>query len=94
MARSDEILNIAQEECAELIQIISKVRRFGIDEYHLKDGIPNRQRLAEEAGDVLCMIMLMIEEGIISQEDVEQARNNKVEKLKQWSTIFTHVDEL
>lgn len=94
MARSDEILNIAQEECAELIQIISKVRRFGIDEYHLKDSIPNRQRLAEEAGDVLCMIMLMIEEGIISQEDVEQARNNKVEKLKQWSTIFTHVDEL
>lgn len=94
MGRSEEILNIAQEECAELIQIISKVRRFGIDEYHFKDKVPNRQRLAEEVGDVLCMIMLMIEEGVISQEDVEQARNNKVEKLKQWSTIFKSVDEL
>jgi NTP pyrophosphatase (non-canonical NTP hydrolase) len=94
MNRADEILNIAQEECAELIQMISKVRRFGIDEYHIKDQKPNRQRLAEEAGDVLCMIMLMIEEGIITQQEVEDARHNKVEKLKQWSTIFTHVDEL
>ena len=94
MDRSTEILNIAQEECAELIQMISKVRRFGIDEYHLKDGVPNRLRLAEEAGDVLCMILLMIEEGIISKEDVEQARSNKIEKLKQWSTIFKSVDEL
>jgi hypothetical protein len=33
-----EILVITQEECAEVIQEISKIFRFGIDEMH-KDGI-------------------------------------------------------
>lgn len=87
-SKQEEILNITQEECGELIQIISKVRRFGIDEYHLKDGIPNRQRLAEEVGDVACMIQLLVEFGIVDVEAVENAMQKKVEKLKVWSKIY------
>lgn len=87
-SKQEEILNITQEECGELIQIISKVRRFGIDEYHLKDGVPNRQRLAEEIGDVACMIQLLVEFGIVDVEAVETAMQKKVEKLKTWSRIY------
>lgn len=86
--KQEEILNITQEECAELIQIISKVRRFGIDEYHIKDQIPNRDRLAEEIGDVMCMIQLIVEHGIVDLQAVENARLKKVEKLKVWSKIY------
>jgi NTP pyrophosphatase (non-canonical NTP hydrolase) len=86
--KQEEILNITQEECAELIQIISKIRRFGINEYHIKDKVPNRERLAEEIGDVICMIQLITEHGIVDLDDVENARLKKIEKLKVWSKIY------
>jgi NTP pyrophosphatase (non-canonical NTP hydrolase) len=76
----DEILTIAQEECGELVQVVSKVRRFGLEE--------NRDKLTQEAGDVLAMIQLMIDFDIVDREAIEVAKLNKVEKLKVWSNIF------
>lgn len=81
-----EILLIAQEECAEVTQAISKVFRFGLDAMH--NGASNRQRLTEETGDLFCMIQLMIEKGIININELEQASANKKAKLQQWSNIF------
>jgi len=82
----NEILLIAHEECAEVTQAISKVFRFGIDGKHL--GVTNRSRLEEECGDLLCMIALMIEKGIIGEDATYQASTNKKEKLVKWSGIF------
>ncbi len=80
MDKIDEILTITQEECGELVQVISKVRRFGLEE--------NRAKLTQEAGDVLAMIQLMIDFDIVDREAIEIAKLNKVEKLKVWSNIF------
>jgi len=88
MSKQDEILNILQEECAEVIQMVSKCRRFGIDEIHRKDGGTNRERLTEEVGDVLCMIKLMHDFDIIDSDALEVACALKIEKLKKWSTIY------
>ena len=57
--KEKEILVIAQEECAEVIQEISKCFRFGIDSVH-KSGTIHRTVLEHEVGDLLCMIDLMI----------------------------------
>jgi NTP pyrophosphatase (non-canonical NTP hydrolase) len=81
-----EILLIAQEECAEVTQAISKVFRFGIDGVH--NGRSNREHLEEELGDLQCMIDLMVDEGLISQEKMWAAHGRKLEKLKKWSNIF------
>ena len=56
----EEILRITQEECAEVIQAISKISRFGID--NLKPGKPktNREHLEEELGDLLAMIDILL----------------------------------
>jgi len=78
--KTDEVLTIAQEECGELVQVVSKVRRFGLDE--------NRAKLTQEAGDVLAMIQLMIDFDIVDRDAIEIAKLNKVEKLKVWSNIF------
>ena len=86
--RETEILNILQEECAEVIQMVSKCRRFGIDEQHLKTDKPNRAKLTEEIGDVLAMINLCIQYKIVSQTEVIVAQENKFKKLKEWSNIF------
>jgi NTP pyrophosphatase (non-canonical NTP hydrolase) len=84
----DEIMNIAQEECAEVIQMVSKCRRFGIDTIHLKAGLSNRQCLTEEVGDVLAMIDLMVEHGVVTAEGLEAAKQAKFAKLKQWTRIY------
>ena len=79
--RTQEILDILQEECGELIVDISKIRRFG-----LKD---NRERLIQEIGDITCMIDLLIDQGILNVKEIAEARDRKKEKLKVWSNIFT-----
>jgi hypothetical protein len=82
-----EILVITQEECAEVVQEISKIFRFGIDQQH-KDGMMHREKLEQEVGDLLCMINLLTAHGLIRPEAVTQAVENKSNKLKQWSKIY------
>jgi NTP pyrophosphatase (non-canonical NTP hydrolase) len=84
--KETEIILIAQEECAEVIQAISKVNRFGIDGIH--NGKSNRDHLEEEIGDLMCMFELMIEYGIIQKESVDNAKERKIAKLKCWSNIY------
>lgn len=84
-----EILDILQEECAEVIVEVSKCRRFGIDSEHYKTGILHGKMLEQELGDVLAMLKLLIESGIVTESGLEQAAENKIEKLKKWSNIFS-----
>ena len=81
----NEIMDIAQEECAEIIQAISKVRRFGLTTEH--KGKTNQAHLEEEIGDLTCMIELMIEKGIVDQVSILEASRRKRIKLQEWSNI-------
>lgn len=83
--QNEEILLITQEECAEVTQAISKVFRFGIESTH--NGFSNRERLEEEIGDLMCMIDLLIDSGIVSESAVMTAKNEKMLKLQKWSNI-------
>ena len=83
-----EILSITQEECAEVIQAISKIFRFGFDSKHPEKAYDNREHLEEELGDLQCMINLMIEHGVVRKSKVDEAEINKYEKLQQWSNIM------
>lgn len=91
--KQNEILLITQEECAEVTQAISKCYRFGLDNY--KPGKPktNREHLAEELGDLLAMVTLCHDFGLVDFEDVMIAKDAKLEKLRQWSSIFKVEDE-
>ena len=81
-----EILLITQEECAEVTQAISKVFRFGMEDTH--KGETNREHLEEEIGDLMCMIDLLIDSGMVSESAVMTARAEKLNKLQQWTGIF------
>ena len=85
---TSEVMDILQEECAEVIQAVSKIRRFGID--NAKPGKPktNREHLEEELGDLYAMIDILQELDIVSWTNIEKAAEAKREKLKTWSTIF------
>ena len=86
-----EIMLITQEECAEVTQAISKIFRFGLLSQH--NGQSNRERLAEEVGDLMCMIDLLIDNGVVSEAAVMAAKNEKLEKLLCWSNIFSEKEE-
>jgi NTP pyrophosphatase (non-canonical NTP hydrolase) len=85
---TSEVMDILQEECAEVIQAVSKIRRFGID--NVKPGKPktNREHLEEELGDLYAMIDILQELDIVSWANIEKAAEAKREKLKTWSNIF------
>ena len=70
----DEILNILQEECAEVIQVISKIRRFGLDDDY--SGKTNREKLTQEVGDVLLLIDLLQAHGLCTPEELQELMKN------------------
>lgn len=86
-----EILSITQEECAEVIQAVSKIFRFGLDTEW--KGETNREHLEEEIGDLQAMIYLLACNNIVSKEGIEKAAENKLNKLKKWSHISFENDK-
>jgi NTP pyrophosphatase (non-canonical NTP hydrolase) len=83
-----EVMNILSEECAEVIQAVSKCHRFGLQ--NIKPGKPltNAQHLEGEIGDLLAMVDLLKSNGVITEEGLNAAKQAKIEKLKQWSSIY------
>ena len=75
-----ELFVITMEECAELIQELSKNIRFGW-------SYTNKDRLTQEVGDVVCMINLLQKQGFINSIDVAKAAQRKIQKLQKWSNL-------
>ena len=84
----NETLVILQEEAAEVIQAISKIHRFGIDNHNPIKGESSIETFHKELGDLQCMISLMLEFGLVREEALMKAEAKKFEKLKVWSNIF------
>lgn len=77
-----QVMSVLQEECAEVIQAVSKINRFGLDNEW--DGITNKQSLITEIGDVLAIVLVLIDETDIniSRADIDAAIEKKLNKLK------------
>ena len=82
-----EVMDILQEECAEVIQAVSKISRFGIDNFKPGKAKTNREHLEEELGDMIAMICILEKMGVVNQDALETATKAKIQKLKKWSTI-------
>lgn len=82
MNKLQELMTITMEECGELIQACSKSIRC--------DDYQNNDDLKEEIGDVMCMIELIKENGLISQREIDNQVNIKRMKLMKWSKLFRY----
>ena len=76
----EELLVIFMEECAEASVEASKVIRFGRNDEEVGS-------LAREVGDLVCMINLLEEYGLINRNQINQYALAKKEKLKKWSNV-------
>ena len=74
-----ELMLITMEECGELVEACSKAVRS--EDYTI-------DKLTEEAGDVLCLINLMIEKGILKERDLNNRIQTKRMKLMKWSNLL------
>lgn len=73
-----QVLMITAEECAELAQVCMKWLRF----------TEPQMSLAEEIGDVQCMINLLVERGFVTREQIDQREQVKRNKLKIYSNLI------
>jgi len=80
VARVNEILDLLQEECAEVIQAISKCRRFGLDE--------ERANLVQEIGDVTLLVELLKAFELYNDKELRKAQMKKSKKLSKYSRIY------
>ena len=79
MEELEELMVITMEECGELIQACSKAIRT--QDY-------TRDDLKDEVGDVLCMIELMKEKGLVNGRELRNQVELKKLKLVQWSKLI------
>ena len=75
-----ELLVITMEECGEMIEACSKAIRC--------EDYKDNDRLIEEVGDVLCMIELMKQKGILNERELNNRIQVKKMKLMKWSNLI------
>lgn len=82
MRDTKEVMSVLQEECAEVIQAVSKINRFGLESSW--EGITNKQSLITEIGDVIALIKVLLDDTNIniSDEEIQVAVNAKLKKLE------------
>ena len=74
-------LTILQEECAEVILAISKIKRFGWDSVHPDGGPDNKTRLEQELGDVEAMIDILTMCNSVQRCHIDNCKDRKLIKL-------------
>jgi NTP pyrophosphatase (non-canonical NTP hydrolase) len=91
----EECLNILQEECAEVIQAASKIKRFGLIGKPTNTTKTNRESLEMELGDVLALIDLVKAAGLgVTEEGIERARVDKMQRLSRFMHTWPQVLEI
>ncbi len=88
-------LTILQEECAEVIQIVSKIFRFGAEDWHPDDlyKVSNKDRLVHELVDILAVVDLLKENGFLERmrddEQIKKLKEAKIKKIEKYRTRGT-----
>lgn len=80
-----ERLAILAEECGEIVQIVSKALRHGLDFHHPDTGETNRAAIMREIGDLNAICARMVKAGDIQPAPILAASNSKDAKLPRWT---------
>lgn len=79
-----ERLAILAEECGEVVHIIGKIMRHGLDSCHPSTMLSNREALTKEMGDVRYAMIALCKAGDIVKDDVHMYADAKTEKIQQY----------
>lgn len=79
-----ELLDCFIEECLESSIRATKAKRFGLSETQPGQDHTNAQRLAHEIGDILTVVGLLEDWGLIEPEEIVIGMANKREQLDKY----------
>jgi len=91
----DHLLSTLAEECAEVIQRITKAQRWGLYEVQPGQELNNEQRIRYEVNDLYAVIDLLYErQGVVLHRDNEQviAKKAKVLHFMQYAREIGELD--
>ena len=90
MKSYENLLVIAMEEAAEVQQELSKVLRFGANNYHLEDpSLSNGRRVMYEFNQLKAVISLLQDRCILptlNEYEENMIKSNKINAIKKWSS--------
>lgn len=93
MTREEHLLECLTEECAEVIQRVTKAQRFGITEAQRDQPLDNRDRLTLEVIDLLAIIDMCAEAGLLNLPPIptlsigKSNKRSKVERYLEYSRL-------
>lgn len=79
-----EALALLAEECAEVIQIVGKILRHGINSSHPDSGESNRALLEQELGDVRAAEEIVLRIFDIQEQDVVTRKVGKLDRVQRY----------
>ena len=87
MNRSEHLLTIAIEECAEIQHAISKAKRFGLHDHGHSERLTNEQQIQKEFNDLLAVVDMLNDDGMDLHRDPKLVREKmqRVEKYLLYS---------
>lgn len=68
MNRTEHLLSILAEECAEVAQRASKALRFGLEETQGGQPFTNAQRIAIKYAELVAVIEMLIDDGALKRK--------------------------
>lgn len=79
-----EALALLSEECGEVVAIIGKALRHGLDSCHPDGGESNRDAISREAGQVIAAIYIAIGAGALNVVELDNGIRDKWQKVGQY----------
>lgn len=72
------------EECGEVVQVVGKILRHGVESHHPRDRKKrtNRTLLEKELGDVRAAMILLCEAGVVNKQRVHGYADLKRKKVQ------------
>jgi NTP pyrophosphatase (non-canonical NTP hydrolase) len=84
MTRTEHLLTILAEECAEVAHRASKALRFGLEEVQEGQDLTNAERIKEELDDLSAIINMLGEEGALNITPNTLAILRKCQKVRHY----------
>jgi NTP pyrophosphatase (non-canonical NTP hydrolase) len=79
--QTQRMLDKLQEECAEIVQAVSKIRRFGPDNHHPERKLTNKQELIAELEDFLALVAVLEAQEYFDLSKSRESIKQKAEAL-------------
>jgi len=87
MNKTEHLLTVLSEECAEITKEVSKALRFGLEDHAPNSHESNRERITKEVADFIGVVEMLYDNQIIKKPmlfDIEE-KKKKVAKYMQYA---------